>query len=300
MADPLFDDLAALLCLARVVELRSFTQAARTLGVSKSLVSERLTALEARLGEQLLLRTTRQVTPTAAGLRVYEQARQIAEAGLAATRGASGAVGGVLRISAPVSLGQLHLAGPIAQFLRHQPHARVELLLDDRVVDLVEARIDLAVRVTKLDDSSLIARRLCLTSLHVCGAPAYFAKHGRPTQPEELSQHNCLRYSVLRPDHEWRLYRGRQRLTLTLGGNFEASNGLMLREAALAGIGLAMLPRFMVVDALARGQLVTVLDDFAPRPLGVYALRAGKRTPPRLVAALLKELEQAFRKVPWT
>jgi DNA-binding transcriptional LysR family regulator len=295
----LLDDVQALLCFARVVELGSFTKAAAALGVSKSVVSSKTSALEARLGEQLLLRTTRRVSTTAAGLRVYAHARRSVEAALQATTGASDAALGELRVSAPVSLGQLYLARPLASFLEQRPGVRVELLLNDRLVDLVEDRIDLALRITKLADSALIARRLAWVPLQVCASPAYLARHGRPRVPGDLVRHNCLRYSLLRAEHEWRFYGPQGRVPLEAGGSFETNNGTMLREAAIAGLGLAMLPRFMIAPALERGELEVLLPDFTPKPLGLYAVRSGKRSAPPLLKSLLDMLASAFRDPAW-
>jgi DNA-binding transcriptional LysR family regulator len=299
MADPLLEDLQALLCLARVVEHGSFTKAAAALGLSKSVVSDKISRLERRLGEQLLLRTTRQVTVTASGLRVYALAHRMTESASEATMGATGATGGVLRVSAPVALAQLHLTAPLATFLRKNPGVRIELLLNDRIADLVEERIDLAVRVTKLEDSSLVARRLAYTPLHICASPRYLKERGRPTKPEDLLRHDCLRYSLMRAEHEWRLYGKNGRIRLDLNGSLETTSGLMLREAAIAGLGLAILPRFMISDALEAGLLETVLDEYAPRPIGIYAVRSGRRTAPRLVTELVRTLEAAFRTPKW-
>jgi DNA-binding transcriptional LysR family regulator len=300
VTDPLFDDLPSLLCFARVVETGSFTKAAMLLGISKSVVSTRVSLLEDRIGEPLLLRTTRQVTVTTVGARIYPHARTMAEHGAQATTGATSQARGTIRVSAPVTLSQMCLAEPLREFLTGRPDARVELLLNDRLVDLVEERIDLAVRITKLRDSSLIARRLASTPIDICGAPSYLTRHGRPKRPEDLTRHNCLRYALLRANHEWRLYRGARRLEIGVQGNFETTNGTMLREAAIAGTGLAILPRFMTFDALRAGLLERVLEDFAPPPIGIYAVRVGRRTPSPVLAALTRSLEEAFRRQPWT
>ena len=297
--DPLFDDLPSLLCFARVVETGSFTNAAELLGISKSVVSTRVSSLEERLGEPLLLRTTRRVTVTTLGARIYPHARAMAEQGAQATSSAANAARGTIRVSAPVTLSQMWLTGPLHAFFAGRPDAHVELLLNDRLVDLVEERIDVAVRITKLKDSAMIARRLASTPIDICGAPSYFAQHGRPTRPEELARHNCLRYAYLRADHEWRLYRGGRRLDLGVQGNFETTNGTMLREAAIAGLGLTILPRFMTFDAVNTGLLERVLEDFAPPPIGIYAVRAGRREPSAIVADLVRAMQQAFRRQPW-
>jgi len=299
MAHPLLDDLPALVCFARVVELGSFTKAAAALEVSKSVVSERVAALEARIGAPLLLRTSRMVTVTAAGYGVYGHAREVAAAGLAATASAAFASEGVLRVSAPITLANMHLAAPIASFLAARPTVKMELSLSDRLVDLVEERIDLAIRVTKLADSGLVARRLAESPMVVCGAPAYLDARGRPGRPEELARHACLRYALLPAEHEWRLYDGGRRVDVTVGGVFETTSGTMLREAAIAGLGLAVLPRFMVHDAIERGELEVVLGPFAPRPIGIHAVRAGRREAPALVRDLVAVLERALASAPW-
>jgi DNA-binding transcriptional LysR family regulator len=192
------------------------------------------------------------------------------------------------------------LARPLHDFLAGQAGARVELLLNHRLVDLVEERIDLAVRITKLRDSGLIARRLATTPIDVCGAPSYFEKRGRPMRPEDLARHNCLRYALLRADHEWRLYGEGGRMDLSVEGNLETTNGTMIREAAIAGVGLAILPRFMTFEAVGAGLLERVLEPFAPPPIGIYAIRSGRRAGPPLVAALVQVLERAFRGQPWS
>jgi DNA-binding transcriptional LysR family regulator len=298
MADPLFEDLPSLLCFVRVVESGSFTKAARRLGLSKSVVSTRVSLLEERLGEPLLLRTTRQVNVTSAGSRVYPLARAMVEQATLATFGGAKAERGTLRVSAPVTLSQTCLAGPLSDFLAKRPETRVELLLNDRLVDLVEERIDLAVRITRLKDSGLIARRLASTPIDVCGSPSYLKRHGRPKRPEDLARHNCLRYALLRAEDDWRLSRDVRPVEL-VPGNFETTNGTMLREAAIAGLGLTILPRFMTFEAVASGALERVLEDFVPPPLGIFAVRSGRRAPSALLADLIQTLEAFLRRQPW-
>lgn len=299
MGHPLLEDLPSLLCFAHVVELGSFTKAAAALGVSKSVVSSKVSALEARLATPLLLRTTRKVTVTAAGATIYGHARELIAAATSATSSASSSASGQLRVTAPFSLAHLFLARPIQRFLAAHPGVKLELLLNDRIVDVVEERVDLAIRITKLSDSGLIARRLAETPIDICGAPSYFAARSVPERPAELIHHNCLRYSLLRADHEWRLYEHGKRLDLRLDGTFQTTNGTMLREAAIAGVGLAILPRFMIHDAVAEGRLQTVLAPFAPRPMGIYAVRSGKRQAPPLVAELIRALEKDLSRQEW-
>ncbi|AUX40538.1 LysR family transcriptional regulator [Sorangium cellulosum] len=299
MLDPLFDDLPGMLCFARVVERRSFTAAAAELGVSKSMVSTRVARLEERLGERLLVRTTRKLTVTDAGMALYARCARVLEEARAAVRGASDADRGRIRVNAPVSFAQMYLAQPLARFLEASPGTRVELVLNDRLVDLVEERVDLAIRITKLKDSSLVARQIATTALHVVGAPAYLERRGRPEQPEDLLRHDCLRYLHLRIEDEWRFYGASGRVNVPVAGPLAANNGTALREAVLAGVGLAVLPRFMVDEDLRRGRLVTLLDGFAPRPMGIHAVHAAGRRPPSRVRRLIDFLAAAFRGKTW-
>ncbi|RJS22023.1 LysR family transcriptional regulator [Corallococcus sp. H22C18031201] len=300
MSEPLFDDLLGLACFARVVEHRSFSRAASVLGVSKSVVSSRVSRLESRVGERLLIRTTRKLSVTDVGLKVYSHvSRMLQEAG-AATRGASDVERGTLRLNAPVSFAQMYLAAPLARFLAAHPHTTVEISLSDRLVDLVEERVDVALRISRLRDSSLVARRLASTALHVCASPAYLRRRGTPERPEDLLHHDCLRYSHLRMQDEWRFYGPEGRIPIPVAGPLVAGNGSMLREAVAEGVGLAVLPRFMVAEDLRSGRLVTVLDDFAPRPVSIYAVHASGRAPAPRVRALLDVLAAEFRVAPWT
>ncbi|WP_437288935.1 LysR family transcriptional regulator [Sorangium sp. So ce406] len=299
MIDPLFDDLPGMLCFARVVERRSFTAAAAELGVSKSMVSTRVARLEERLGERLLVRTTRKLTVTDAGMNLYARCARVLEEATAAVRGASDADRGRIRLNAPVSFAQMYLAQPLARFLRATPGAHVELALNDRLVDLVEERVDLAIRITKLRDSSLVARQIAVTSLNVVGAPDYLERRGRPEQPGDLLGHDCLRYLHLRVEDEWRFYGASGRIAVPVTGPLTANNGTALREAAVAGVGLAVLPRFMVDEDLRVGRLVALLERFAPRPMGVYAVHAAGRRPPARVRRLIDFLAAAFRGTSW-
>jgi DNA-binding transcriptional LysR family regulator len=294
MTDPLFDDLLGLLCFARVVEHKSFAAAATALGVSKSVVSNRVARLEQRLNERLVLRTTRKVGITDVGLQVYARcARMLEEAG-AAVRGGSDAARGRIRLSAPVSFAQMYLAEPLARFVAENPGLHVEVDVSDRLVDLVEARVDVALRITRLRDSGLMARKLASTTLHVCGSPAYLRRKGIPQAPEDLLHHDCLRYSHLRAEHEWRFFGPAGRSAVPVTGPLTLGNGTLLREAAVAGAGLAVLPRVIAEPALQAGTLVTVLDGFMPRPVGIYAVHASGRTVAPRIRRLLDALAAAF------
>ena len=201
-----FDDVSALLVFARVIQRRSFTQAARELDTSTSAVSKRIANLERRVGAQLLTRTTRAVTPTEAGLAVYQHClrilREVEDAELAVA-GFSGVPRGLLKVSAPVYFGELHVAPLLAEFVRKNPELRVELSLNDRFVDLVAEGFDLAIRIGRISGASLIARTLCRSRHLAVAAPSYLARRGVPETPEALLDHDCLRYTHDSMLHAW-------------------------------------------------------------------------------------------------
>lgn len=285
-------DLQGLAVFARVVEARSFSGAARALGTTTSAVSKRVARLEERLGVRLFARTTRRVELTEAGSTLYGHATRVlreledAEAAVAALEGAPR---GTLRVSAPVILGERHLAPLVPGLLARFPELRIALSLSDRFVDLFAERYDVAVRVGTLasQDASLVGARAGATHPVVCASPAYFANRGTPETPADLVAHDCLRYSLVAASREWRFRRpddGRE-LTVPVTGNLEVDHGGAIREAAIGGLGIAYLPDFLVNDALASGALVSALDAWrqAALPVNLVFARA-PRTPPKVRA----------------
>jgi DNA-binding transcriptional LysR family regulator len=270
------DRLAAMEAFVRVAECGSFSQAARRLHASKSVVSRQVGALEAELGARLIHRTTRALTLTEAGRSYFERASRI----LADIEEANASVGqlqaaprGRLRVNAPMSFGFLHLAPAAPAFLARYPDVELEMIMNDRFVDLVEEGFDVAVRIGKLDDSSLVARRLAPARRAVCGAPAYLAAHGTPASPDDLRAHQCLCYSNLSPSQDWRFVSPDGRpWSVEVKGRLHANNGDALRAAALQGFGLVNLPTFIVGRDLQAGDLVAVLDPFIPQDSAVHAV----------------------------
>ena len=297
------DDVLSLLVFARVVEAKSFTAGAARLGLSKSVASSRIAQLEERLGTRLLLRTTRRLSLTADGLALYEQAARMARAADDAALLAAGEateLRGVLRVNAPITFGELYLAEPVARYLEAHPKMRVELLLSDRFEDLVAERVDVAVRISgKLRDSTLVGRKLADDRSLVCAAPSYLARRGTPETPAELIHHDCLRYSLLAAEDEWRFKADGASFPVPVSARFAAANGSVLRSAALASMGLAVLPSFMVAHDLAAGTLVEVLRDYSFVQIGVSAVYAPARVVPRSVRAFVDLLVAHFRVPPW-
>jgi DNA-binding transcriptional LysR family regulator len=298
------DDVFALVVFARVVEARSFTGAAAKLGVSKSVVSARVAALEARLGARLLHRTTRKLRLTPDGQALFEQAAPLlaaADRAAEALAGAGDAPRGLLRVNAPVVFAEEYLAEPVAAFLARYPEVRVEVTLADRVVDLVDEGIDVALRVTsRLEGAGLTARKLAADRTALVAAPSYLARRGAPASADELPAHDCLVYSLLKATDEWRFREGKEIVTAAVEARFSAASGALLRRAALAGMGLAVLPTFMIAGDLAAGRLRPVLaSSFEGVALGVYAVYPQVRRAPPKVRAFVDALVAHFRTPRW-
>ena len=296
------DLLAGMAVFARVVEARGFSAAARDLGMSKSAVSKQVTRLEDRLGARLLNRTTRRLSLTAAGAAFHEHCQRMlaeAEAAERAVTQLQVEPRGVLKLNAPMSFGVLHLAPALPDFMRRYPELTLDLALSDRVVDLIDEGYDLAVRIGRLADSSLVARRLAPSRRVVCGAPAYFERHGRPLRPEDLRRHNCLLYTYMTSGDEWRYHGPDGEGAVKLTGTLRANNGEVLRDALLAGLGVAPMPTFMVGHDLAAGRLVTVLSEYADLDTSVYAVWPHSRHLSTKVRVFVDFLAERFGPEPY-
>ena len=265
---------------ARVAEVKGFSEAARRLGQSKSSVSKHVSALENHLGVRLLNRTTRRLSLTEAGVAYYDWCRRIAadmETAEESVTRLHTEPRGHLKVNAPMSFGRLHLAPMIPGFLERYPHVTVEMAMDDRLIDLIEEGFDLAVRITNLADSSLIARRMATSRSVTCASPAYLEKHGVPKTPADLADHNCLIYSYNPAGDRWRFSDQDGDHTVRVSGNLWANSGDALQAAALAGLGMLSSPDFIVGDDLRAGRLKPVLEEFQRPELPIYAVYPHQR-----------------------
>lgn len=265
---------------AAVVAEGSFSRAAERLEMSPQLASKYVGQLEDRLGVRLLNRSTRQLSLTEAGRAYYDRVREV----LADIEDMENAVGdmtararGTLRINAPMSFGQFHLTRAIAEYQAAEPEVEVDLTLNDRVVDIVSEGFDLAIRIGRLEESSLVARPLAPVRLVVCGSPGYFQRHGVPATPEDLAAHECLRYAYASDYDRWRFEQDGGNYSVRVSGGFSANNGDALRVAALAGRGVILQPTFIVGDDIHAGRLQTVLEDFHVAELTVHAVYAHRQ-----------------------
>jgi DNA-binding transcriptional LysR family regulator len=270
------DRLTEMEAFVQVVDHGGFTDAARKLGVSKSAVSKHVSALEARLAVRLLNRTTRRVSPTEVGLAYYDRARTVLQDASEAdsmVTALQATPKGALRVSAPVSFGINQLSPAVADFLCVYPEVDVNLVLEDRFVELVAEGYDLAIRIGVLEDSSLKARKLAETRGILVASPGYLAGMGVPRGIDDLSGHRLLHYSNLATGNFWRLRgpSGEER-QIRVGGRMTANNGESLMRAAESGLGIALVPSFVACGPLDAGRLVEVLPDRPPDILGIHAL----------------------------
>jgi DNA-binding transcriptional LysR family regulator len=299
----MLDQVTGMQVFARVAALGSLSGAARALGMSQTMATKHVAALEEKLGVKLLHRTTRKVTLSEAGRRYLESVERIlaelaeAEAAAAAERVE---VTGTLRVNVPVSFGVRELAPLMAEFSRLHPALTVDMGLNDRVVNLVEEGWDVAVRIGRIHDQTLIARKLARCRLLVAGSPAYLAKRGTPRTIAELSSHNCLGYtlsSALGP-RQWS-FGSDGSVAVPIRGNLQASNGDALVTAALADQGLVYEPTFLLGDDIRAGRLVALTLDQPPMELpGVFAVYASNRRPPAKVRAFIDLLVQRLGPIP--
>jgi DNA-binding transcriptional LysR family regulator len=257
----------------RAVELKSISAAARSLNLSAAAASHRLQQLEEQMGARLLNRTTRSLQPTEAGRIFYDHAvavLQAVEDAKSSMAQASGVATGSLRVAAPLGFGRRFLAPLVSDFHTQYPKVDVRLRLSDHVIDLLSEAIDIAVRMSVMQDSSLIARKLADCPRVLCASPAYLEKHGRPEKPSDLLTRSCL---MLRfpgsTESRWTLTTPDGPVTLPVSGAFDADDGDVLTEWALQGDGIVLKPYWEVADQLARGELETVLADYPPEPLSL-------------------------------
>ncbi|HMA14785.1 MAG TPA: LysR family transcriptional regulator [Kiloniellaceae bacterium] len=287
---------------AAVVEAGGFSAAARLLGLSKSAVSKQVGRLEDRLGVRLLNRTTRRLSLTEAGSTFHAACRRVldeAEAAEQAVSDLAAAPRGLLKLNAPMSFGFLHLGAAIPAFHQRYPQIRVDAAMNDRFVDLVEEGYDVAIRIGALRDSSLIARRVAPSRTVLCASPDYLERRGRPRQPGDLVRHDCLIYANSANPREWTVDGAGGRQAVAVDGPLIANNGDVLCGAALAGMGIARLPTFIVGPHLRQGRLQVVLPDHPVPEEGIHAVYPHSRNLSAKVRVFVDFLAERFGPEPY-
>ena len=299
------DRLAGLEVFTKVAAVGSLSAAGRAMGMSQTMVTKHIAALEARLGIKLFHRTTRRLSITEAGRNYLESSERILadiEAADAAVTADRVEPRGLLRLNVPVAFGTRQIAPLLSEFAQRHPLVTVELGLNDRLVDLADEGWDLAIRIGSLSNSSLIARRIAPCRTVVCAAPSYLAARGKPRSVSSLAEHNCLGYtlsSVTGVDR-W-VFGAKGDVIISVSGNLRANNGEALRAAAIAGQGLAYLPTFIVADDLRAGTLVALeLDQPTVEFGGIYAVFLPDRHPAAKLRAFIDFIANRFApEPPW-
>jgi DNA-binding transcriptional LysR family regulator len=292
------DRLTAMNMFIRVVETGSFSAVAKEMNSTQPTISKNIAELESWLGAKLLNRSTRSLRLTETGTDYYERCVAI----LQDVEEAEQIVGqlqtqpkGLIRVSTVVAFGRLHVVPRLQKFLDQYPEIKVDVRLNDRVIDLVEEGVDVAIRMGQLADSSLIAKKLCNSPIVTVASPGYLKEHGIPEHPRDLRDHNYLIYSDGGSRAEIRFHEQGETFFVRADGNFKTNNSEAMRTALLTGLGITRAPRWLVGDAISRGELVSVLDEFQPDPLDIHAVYPPGRHLPSKVRTLIDYFTQEFK-----
>ncbi|WAJ72484.1 LysR family transcriptional regulator [Catenovulum adriaticum] len=287
-----------LILFSQVIELGSFSKAAEANNLTNSVVSKRIARLEAELGVQLLYRTTRKLTVTEAGNLLAVGAKNVEQAkadALAKVSGLGDAISGHIKMSVPTISGDLLLADAVAEFCNLHPGLSVDMSLDNKFVDLISGGYDLIIRTGYLDDSSLIARHIIDSQWVVCASPDYLKRHGQPKQPNELKQHNCLKYAYQASGgNEWEFKSASGHYFVKVNGSFSTNNATALRKAVLGGHGIVYVPRCLIYEDICKGDLIDVFPKLVGKKLGVYAVYPYTKHPPKKIKMLIEHIKQRY------
>jgi DNA-binding transcriptional LysR family regulator len=279
-----------------IVDRGSMIAAAETLEMSRAMVTRYLAQMEQWAGARLLHRTTRKLSLTDAGERTLERCRQmLALAGeIDLVEGEqSDELRGLLRITCSQSLGQTALVGAVAQYLKRHPQVAVDLQMNNRTVNLVEERIDLALRITNELDPNLIARPLSSCASVVCASPAYLAAYGTPRHPQDLALHNCLTYSYFGKSL-WHFDHQGVKLAVAVSGNLSANESVVLMAGTTQGAGISMQPYYSAAPLLASGDLIELMPEYRPQSMGIYGIYTSRRQMPATLRTMLDFLVEWF------
>jgi DNA-binding transcriptional LysR family regulator len=296
-------EIATLRTFVEVMRRRSFTSVAQVLSVAPSSISRTIAGLESELGVRLFHRTTRKLSPTEAALAYFDRVEPMVvelerAASVAADSGETPR--GVLRVTAAAAFAQVNLVPLLPEFSRRYPELRFDLILTDTFLDLVAERIDLAIRLGRLDESSLIAHRLCGIVYSVCASPEYLRSRGRPKTPHDLERRDCLRYPVPGYGPRWRFRKGDgEPFEVPISGRIVANSGAALAQSAADGMGIVMLPRWILADELRKGTVVELFPDYCATAsefdIAAWMVYPSRSYLPRKVRVFADFLKEKFR-----
>jgi len=303
MAMTKLPDLEGWAIFAKVAETGSFVSAAAELGVSQATVSKAISRLEARIDSALFHRTSRRMSLTESGRQALDRAARILAEGETVEAEITEQAAhprGCVRMAAPMSFGIAHLAPVLPAFMERYPEVALEVDFRDEIVDLVAGGFDLALRISTLADSSLLARRLCTVRILLVGAPAYLSRHGRPTHPRELASHRGLFYTNSRLGESWHFRHKRHgEIAVGVPASLSVNNAEALAPSLLHGQGLALQPEFLVWEDLKKGRLEAVMPDWIAPPIALHIVTPPSRARPTRVRVLIDFLAKRFQHAPW-
>ncbi len=295
------DTIVGMKTFVTVVEANSFTAAAERMDMSTALVSKYVGQLEERLGSRLLNRTTRSLVLTEIGKSYFERCRQVIDDFdelEAAIQNKGSVASGRLVLTAPVTFGEMYLASAIVDFLEQHPAITVDLRLTDRFVNLVDEGVDIAIRISELEDSTLIARRLASTRLLLCAAPSYLEEYGMPERPEDLSAHTCIVDTNFRSGAQWPFIVDGKQITTKVSSRVTVNSAAAVRMVLLKGSGISLVPGYAVGEDIKQGRLVTVLEDYEASGLGIHAVYTHHRYLATKVRAYIDFMATRFGRYP--
>ncbi|HTE15297.1 MAG TPA: LysR family transcriptional regulator [Burkholderiales bacterium] len=287
-----------------VLETGSISAAALRLGLAKSVVSKRITGLEAGLGAQLLHRSTRGTTPTDRGEEFYRRAREFMhqlDGAVEAMAESDEQLTGQIRIAAPMSFGTMYLGPMLFDFTNRHPKLELSIELDDRKIDMEAAGFDLAIRIVQLKDSTLIARKLAVSRRVACCSPAYAKKNGLPKSLDDLANHHCIGYTFVPSGQLWQFEGKRsseEMRSVVVHSQLVLNNGEAMRDAASAGMGICLIPSFIAADALKEGRLINALPDETPTADTIYAIYPRLRQQSAKVRVIVEHLSKCLAGTP--
>ena len=295
------DRIACMQSFVRAIEMNSFSAVAREQQTTQPTISKQIAALEKYLGVQLLTRSTTHLSLTEEGKKYYQYCQQILETVAEAEASLTGKerATGFLRLGCPVLFGQMQIVPRLKTFMKRYPDVKIDLMMTDRFVDIVEDGLDLLIRIGNRLDSSLIGNRIGTTRRVTVATRGYFEQVGEPQKPDDLVNHDCIVYTHLATGNEWHFQGTDGTIKVRVGGCFQTNSSVAIRAAVLSGLGIAVAPVWMFGDEIYRGDLKVVLEDYQPTPLQIQAFYRRSRFYPAKITCFIDFLAEEFKLDPW-
>lgn len=295
------DRLACMQSFVRAIEMNSFSAVAREQGTTQSTISKQIAALEKYLGVQLLVRSTTHLSLTEEGEKYLQYCQQILETFAEAEASLTGKeqATGILRLGCPVLFGQMQIVPRLKAFMTRYAEVKIDLMMTDHFVDIVEEGLDLLIRIGNRQDTALMSQRIGTTRRVTVATTGYFEQAGEPQIPQDLEQHHCIVYTRLATGNEWHFQGTEGLIKVRVGGYFQTNSSVAIREAVLSGLGIAVAPVWMFGEDIYRGNLQVVLQNYQPTPLPIHGVYRRSRYYPAKIRCFLDFLAEEFKLDPW-